>query len=343
MTAGQDRPPLTRREARERERLLAEQGRERQPRRAATDEPIAAGEVPGVTSPIKLPVGVDRAFEPVLASSADDAASAGGSGLYHRSAATPEPLTTPLPLAAREEPRPAAAPSSEVPEHTLTRRELRAMLQAQEANRRAEPSEAETSREVTQREAPATPAVSSTGTESDPTPLPAAPVDTPVPAVPANAPVSVPQEGWPFAEDYQSNPSVAARDTSSTGTTTAANAFILPSFGNATGPLASTGEILVTGSIDLPHSLSSTGTHEAVHDSSEIDRLFDQPEEAVNTSEMSPVRASRAISSRAATSDIMPQQKSHKGRLPAILAGTAAVLAAGVAGLIVTGYVMGLL
>ena len=128
---------------------------------------------------------------------------------------------------------------------------------------------------------------------------------------------------------------------SGTAATGATNALILPALpvSDATGPLLSTGDVLVTGSIDLPRSVGSTGAHPRRYDSADIDRLLDEPDEPIATSELAPVRASRAVSSHTSTRGVMAPPKARGNRLPIVLAITAGVLALAVIGLIVAGYV----
>ena len=132
-------------------------------------------------------------------------------------------------------------------------------------------------------------------------------------------------------------------DVGASGAATTTNALILPvvpSAPDATGPLTSTGEILVTGSIDLPRGLGSTGQHPDRYDTSDMDRMFDQDENEFNTSDVAPIRASRAVSTHTSTRGVITPPKKRGGRLPVVLSITAAVLAIGVVGLLVAGYIL---
>jgi hypothetical protein len=135
---------------------------------------------------------------------------------------------------------------------------------------------------------------------------------------------------------------IISRNVGTSGSATTTNALILPSLpvGDATGPLTSTGEILVTGSIDLPRGLGATGAHPDRIDSSDIDRLLDGEENEFNTSEVPPVRASRAISTHTSTRGVITPPKKRGTRLPVVLSITAAVLAVGVIALLVAAYVL---
>jgi hypothetical protein len=136
---------------------------------------------------------------------------------------------------------------------------------------------------------------------------------------------------------------IISRSVGSSGAATTTNALILPvvpSAPDATGPLTSTGEILVTGSIDLPRGLGSTGQHPDRYDSSDMDRMFEQDENEFNTSDVAPIRASRAVSTHTSTRGVITPPKKRGGRLPVVLSITAAVLAIGVVGLLVAGYIL---
>lgn len=126
------------------------------------------------------------------------------------------------------------------------------------------------------------------------------------------------------------------------GIPTTANALILPSIpvqGNASGPLpSSTGEVLITGSFDLPRSLGATGQHPNTFDSSEMDHMLDPLDESGPSNSVAPVSASRAVSTHTSTRGVMTPPKKSGTRLPMILAVTAALLAVGVIALFIAGY-----
>ncbi|MFT2816101.1 hypothetical protein [Leifsonia sp. A12D58] len=125
------------------------------------------------------------------------------------------------------------------------------------------------------------------------------------------------------------------------GIPTTTNALILPAIpqqGTASGPLTSTGEILITGSIDLPRSLGSTGQHPDHFDSADVDHMLDQLDEGVSTSSVAPVSASKAVSTHTSTRGVMTPPKKSSASVPMILSITAAVLAVGVIALVFAGY-----
>jgi hypothetical protein len=89
----------------------------------------------------------------------------------------------------------------------------------------------------------------------------------------------------------------------------------------------STGEILVTGSIDLPRSLGATGAHPDTLDDA-IDHLLDAEDEDLKTTGSTPVRAIRAVSSHTSTRGMIAARKPKSNRLPTILAISASAMAA---------------
>ena len=86
--------------------------------------------------------------------------------------------------------------------------------------------------------------------------------------------------------------------------------------------------------------MGATGAHPDRIDSSDIDRLLDSDENEFNTSEVQPVRASRAISTHTSTRGVIAPPKKRGNALPVVLMVTAGVLAVGVIGLLVAAYVL---
>jgi hypothetical protein len=412
-------PPQTRRQARENERTAARQAA----RRAGTSETTPAGEIPEMST---TPGAAQSAEPPAIPASAfaepgvsspsgggsfdsllfsvpqrtdtDAASDAAAFDLFRQAPdpSKPEPVTQPMAVV----PGPAVAPTASVSgeaspsddagdstgERTLTRRELRAMLQAQAANQQAnhppaladpvfpvtfthdaeaaaaEPQAASVAAPTSARQAEAP----DTNVSSSPTsvftafgaPTASAPVAAATTPRNASAPVEVEadddlstQERRPFtpptghwstaAELDDGSEPITSRNVGQSTAATATNALILPTLpqADATGPLTSTGEILVTGSIDLPRTLGSTGAHDRI-DSSDIDRLLDSEENEFNSSEVAPVRASRAISTHTSTRGVIAPPKKRGNTLPVVLMVTAGVLAVGVIGLLIAAYVL---
>ncbi|MDQ1576505.1 MAG: hypothetical protein QOH55_1655 [Microbacteriaceae bacterium] len=391
MTLWQDQPPKTRRQARESERTEALKETAQRSRRAATVEATPAGEIPTVTTPFGVasgpgdatsatavtPVGdagakqsrphmprYEASFDTILAvePGSDDVVTSDDvdtetpdvAGLFRpeQPADVVEPVTSPVAIVLPPAPVDVPAVASAHGERVLSRRELRAMQQAQEANANA---------------AVHTP-VADAGPVADAVPVsvvPPVPVVEPIVVEPIDvAPVEVttvdpadqvdvarqpyqpPVGHWSTAgeldDENQTHDQVISRSVGSSGSATTTNALILPSIPSAPdamGPLTSTGEILITGSIDLPRSLGATGQHPDRYDSPDMDRMFDQAESELNTSDVAPIRASRAVSTHTSTRGVITPPKRRGGRLPVVLSITAAVLALGVIALLIAGYV----
>lgn len=129
------------------------------------------------------------------------------------------------------------------------------------------------------------------------------------------------------------------------GVPTTTNALILPSLPDHAGlptPLTNNGngEVIVTGSIDLPRSYGATGVHPSQIDSSDVDRLFDQVEDGVGVG--APIAATRAISTQSATKAVVAPPSKEGMNVPLVLAVTAGVLALGVVATLVVGALTGL-
>lgn len=375
--------------------------------------PLGAGETPTIPAsafaePGVTPPSGGGSFENLLFSvpqrpAADPSDDASAFDLFGQApdASTPAPVTEPPsalpeapPVAQPVAPAPAApAPTAPAPaafvevaeaapdptgDRTLSRRELRAMLQAQAANQQVNHSPA-----IGEPVVPvaftdggaATPSVPSIA--FPPIPMPAdsavtasptsvftafgSPLPSAAPAAPAageaatraaehdddtseqeHRPFTTPTGHWSTAAELEDGAGpITSRNVGHSTAATTTNALILPSLpqADATGPLTSTGEILVTGSIDLPRTLGSSGTHDRI-DSSDIDRLLDGEENEFNTSEVAPVRASRAISTHTSTRGVITPPKKRGNTLPVVLMVTAGVLAVGVIGLLIAAYVL---
>ncbi|MDQ1588439.1 MAG: hypothetical protein QOJ77_1604 [Microbacteriaceae bacterium] len=363
------------------------------------DADSALGEtsaVPGTTSPGDAGAKPSRphlpryqaSFDTILAVESDtvdtdtDAEAPDVFGLFRREqpAEVAEPVTMPVTLVRAPTPVPVEVPTAApvlgeavqvpaermiVPERTLSRRELRAMQQAQEANAEAAGQapavEAEPTREPVFEAAPELVFPLAVAPTVEPVPViapitPAAPIDVaPVEIAPvdladeadvARQPYQPPVGHWSTAgeldDENQTYDQVLSRSVGSSGSATTSNALILPSIPSAPdamGPLTSTGEILITGSIDLPRSLGATGQHPDRYDSPDMDRMFDQAESELNSSDVAPIRASRAVSTHTSTRGVITPPKRRGGRLPVVLSITAAVLALGVVALLIVGYV----
>jgi hypothetical protein len=286
----------------------------------------------------------------------------------------PEPAEL-RPTLSSDAPEPPApqAESPAAPVVPLTRRQLRALQQAAEAQQAPIAEVPQTDRPTASAApAPAAEPIADVPVSALPLPQPA-----PAPAAPAvidDAPAAekpVAPQGSAFSapeviDDAPQGPitgqvrafqpptghwSLAAAgddstdDTSTTGSSSTTNAWILPvvpSVADVTGPLNATGEILMTGSIDLPRGLGATGQVHGHFDGNDIDHLLDQHDrDARADSGVEPVAATRAISTHApsVSPNIVPPKKtSHKvGTI--VGSASAGVAALVVAGVLVAGFV----
>ncbi|PFG31167.1 hypothetical protein [Paramicrobacterium agarici] len=104
-------------------------------------------------------------------------------------------------------------------------------------------------------------------------------------------------------------------------------------------PASGTGEILVTGSVDLPRSASQDRPSSTDH--SEIDSGSDNSAESPATAG-TPVSATRAVSTHAVSRDVItPPTKASNSKLLMILAITAGVLCVAVIGVVIVGLMTG--
>jgi hypothetical protein len=133
-----------------------------------------------------------------------------------------------------------------------------------------------------------------------------APLAEPAPplAQPTSGPVSLGSaptgSHWSVGIDADDDPfeNTFSREVGSASSLTSTNALVLPEMptGSIAGPVTGTGEIIITGMIDLPRVVSSTGTVPTVHESPDIDDLFEPGELAVAPPDAAPVSAAKAVS-----------------------------------------------
>lgn len=377
MTSSQE-PPLTRREARERERLREQQAPSTTPDAAASapgdqqaDQPVRAVPQPPQPTPARIPAPsaapVFAAPRPAGAPGQQPSPFGGAVAApeqnpfapkHPQPSAQPAPDSPPAPAAPPQfgsrSPVPSAPPQGQAilepsaPERTLTRRELRAMLDAQHEHE----LDLDLDDDV-DAISPAAAAPTEHPLLSPPVPTrapaphqPAAEASLAADAVVAQKPVGhwTAQLNVP-ADRAEPFDQLLSRGGVSHGVPTTTNALILPSLPNqvASGdsPLASSGEIIVTGSISLPRSYGATGVHPSHIDSAEVDRLFDQVEDGAGTGG-APIAATRAISTQGAARAMMAPPKKEGVNAPLVLAVTAGVLALGVVATLVVGAVAGL-
>ena len=210
--------------------------------------------------------------------------------------------------------------------------------------------------------APATEAAAPATESAAPTPWivqPLAYEPPPFAAAPAAPSISAPSEPSTWTpptghwstqalidDDEQIQENTLSRNVGATSGAITTNALVIPTPPSIdmTRPLGSTGEILITGTIDLPRSFGSTGAHPARYDHSDVDTLLEAGDREDNDAnpDSAPVRAIRAVSTHASTRGVMDAKK-PKGisRLPLVLGVAATVLAVGVVALVIAAVVFG--
>jgi hypothetical protein len=388
MSSTDGQPPLTRRQVRDLERA-----------REAGQTVTGAVPVPASASvPMPTPASAPAPVSPPASAPAPSSASTSAADAPAPASApvpdpapvpvsAPAPASAPVPVSA---PASAPAPSSAAsPERGLTRRELRALREAQ-SGRSSEPvplqppgpeprrplSEAfsavdeiiaptgqiprvETASSPTEGAGPEATSASSAPTPAlrpasferreptAPAAASAAPVRPVVPTIPASAPESngfVPPVGHWTTQSSEPDGDTAPGRTLGTHTGQT-NALILTDqqVADVTGALNATGEIIITGSIDLPRSLGATGSQARV-DNADIDRLLEQGDAENAETDAVPVRASRAISTHTSTRAVVLAASQPKAsRLPLYLGIGGGIIGAGIIGVVVAGFASGIL
>lgn len=134
--------------------------------------------------------------------------------------------------------------------------------------------------------------------------------------------------------------SLIASGVAATGAATTTNALILPTSGETTPVGTDTGEVLVTGTFELPRSLGSTGQHPNLYDSPDVDRYVDRIDREQPAADSEPVRASSAVSTHVAGTAMIAPQKKRGVSAPVVLAITAAVLLVASIALFIGGFVL---
>jgi hypothetical protein len=350
MTSSQGEPPLTRRQLREMERAqeAAAQGQVAEAATPATpvESPAVADKAPASEAPAsEAPVSEspapaaptstepetprDGSFDSLLAADpAHPSFVEENTGTSSGAAAQPGASTWVTPAPSPAAPSPAASSAAPADDATpLGRRARRALADDHAADDASPTTEA----------APVAAAPVAAGITD------AAPATEPEPTTGPRT-LQPPTGHWSIAANAPDDEDEAApplsRNVLTSGTVTATNALILPSIpsADATAPLTSTGEILVTGSIDLPRSLGSTGHQPHGFDSADMDRMYEQAEAERPSTDATPIRAASAVSATSESRGPITPPKNRGTRLPTILSITAGVLAAAVLGLLAAGY-----
>jgi len=139
-------------------------------------------------------------------------------------------------------------------------------------------------------------------------------------------------------DEFQPFENTLSRDVGGGNVATTTSALVLPiapqdtDFGSV---LNGTGEVLITGSIDLPRSLSATGGDARRYDDPDVDNLFDAFDNEIISTDSAPVRAIRAVSTHTSTHGVITSAKPKGNRLLIGAAIGAVVLAIVVVGLLI--------
>ncbi|MBX9470639.1 hypothetical protein [Microcella sp.] len=122
------------------------------------------------------------------------------------------------------------------------------------------------------------------------------------------------------------------------------NALVLPEMptGSIAGPVAGTGEIIITGMITVSPMHASTGTVPTLHDSPDLDDLFDADDREVSAPDSAPVSALKAISSHTATHTVMTGKPSTSNTVTTVLVASTVGMAVIAIGLFVVAAANGL-
>lgn len=189
-------------------------------------------------------------------------------------------------------------------------------------------------------------------------PLPEPPVSTPpaagapeVPAEPLREVISAPEvyaapaghwsNQFGIDEKAQKARGPHKRDLAASDAITT-SALVLPAFpasGPITGPISGTGQLLMTGSIELPRSLGISGLHPSRYDRADIDSIIDAGDREDAAPDSAPVRAVRAVSTYTSSQGIIQTKKPRGNNLPMVLSITAGVMMIGVVVLVVAGMI----
>ncbi|MCH6229443.1 hypothetical protein MK786_01665 [Microbacterium sp. CFH 31415] len=132
----------------------------------------------------------------------------------------------------------------------------------------------------------------------------------------------------------------------STGSVSMPNALILsqaPEVSPIVAPLSSTGEVLITGTFNLPEGLGSTGHARGTADGKEVDATLVDGELPAHSSP-TPIAASAAISTVKTAGEVIRPPVPEKGsKLMLTLAITAGALALALVGVLILAFVTGVL
>jgi hypothetical protein len=168
----------------------------------------------------------------------------------------------------------------------------------------------------------------------------------PAEVAPVTGPYTPPVGHWSRQaemDDENQLENTLSRDVGGGNVATTTNALVLPMIperDDFSAVLNATGEIMVTGTINLPGSIGATGRDSRHYDDPEVDHLFDAFDKEIANTGSQPVRAITAVSSHTATRGGIETPRKQSNRMLNVLLVTASVLAVGVLGLLVAGFVL---
>lgn len=138
--------------------------------------------------------------------------------------------------------------------------------------------------------------------------------------------------------------STITREVGGGNVATTTSALVLPEIPRTgfSAALDATGEVLLTGSLELPRSVGSVGADDRHYDDADVDRIFDTQDREVTETGSAPVRAVRAVSTHTSSHGVIATSKPHGNRLVTALLIIAPIMAVGVIGLLVAGFVFNL-
>ncbi|MCS5722626.1 hypothetical protein N1028_10705 [Herbiconiux sp. CPCC 203407] len=135
---------------------------------------------------------------------------------------------------------------------------------------------------------------------------------------------------------------ISLRNNAATNSISTTSALVLPTVpgSNDVGTaLDETGEVIITGSIDLPASFGTLGAPASGLEATDLDALLERSETETQGSDVAPVAASRAISTNTSSTSLIAPPKRARANAPVVLAVTAGVLAVGVVSLLLAVFV----
>jgi hypothetical protein len=143
---------------------------------------------------------------------------------------------------------------------------------------------------------------------------------------------------WKEPEELDEHTGFLNRGTTTSGT---GGALILPNDPqpDLTQAVSGTGDIFITGSLNLPKRLAQTGAPIDAIDSPDVDRLYEHAQED-HAPGVKPVSANRAISGAGSGKAMLGGRRLSANILPTVLAIIAGAMAVGVVALLVGSWVL---